>query len=258
MAASGRKYLLAVCMLTVSLVFFLFYPMITTSTVQVLAPCSNLCVDEAEPETCTKYLRADYSIQCDSPSHRQNYGWAMFCFLILGIGSPAVVMWQLRKRMAPIHHSSVRDKYRKRMHMYMRDNGQLNSDESDELRNEFSSAGVTIDEHNSMLVDLKAVYETARAAGTSANEYIAAENAIDPSSDPILLGISFFSISYKPQYYYWESIDLFRKLFVTSIVVYGSSCFCNSRSRALWWVLLSTILKNSIVPFHHAHAQVMC
>ena len=98
----------------------------------------------------------------------------------------------------------------------------------------------------------------AQAAGTSANEYIAAENAIDSSSDPILLGISFFSISYKPQYYYWESIDLFRKLFVTSIVVYGSSCFCNSRSRALWWVLLSTILKNSIVPFHHAYAQVMC
>jgi hypothetical protein len=33
-------------------------------------------------------------------------------------------------------------------------------------------------------------------------------------------GLSFYSKQYKPDYYYWETVDLYRKLFVTSIVVF--------------------------------------
>ena len=33
-------------------------------------------------------------------------------------------------------------------------------------------------------------------------------------------GLSFYSKQYKPDFYYWETVDLYRKLFVTSIVVF--------------------------------------
>lgn len=216
---SGRKKLVAVCILTVSLVFFLFYPLITTSTVQVLAPCHTLCVDAGSDVQCSKYLRADYSVDCESSKHKANYGWAMFCFIILGIGAPALVMWQLRRRMAPLHHRAIRSKYRKRMVMYVKDDGELDSNEKDELRTEFRTSGITLEEHDKLHLEVVAEYQASQAGGGDPSRFADPEDT-SMASDPILLGMSFFSTPYKPQYYYWETVDLMRKLFVTSIVVF--------------------------------------
>lgn len=192
---SPIKYLVAVCILTVSLVFFLFYPLITTSTVQVLAPCRKLCVDENNEATCTRYLRADYSIDCDTPKHRGSYGWAMFCFLVFGIGAPAVVLYHLRKRMGPLVEDYVRAKYRKRMFLYVKDDGDLDADEAEELRQEFAGSGVSIEEHNTIRDELHATYQTAHDTGKVA-EYTAPIADLTMGGDPILLGMSFFSTPY--------------------------------------------------------------
>lgn len=40
------------------------------------------------------------------------------------------------------------------------------------------------------------------------------------NASALMAGFSFYSKQYKPEYYYWETVDLYRKLFLTSMVVF--------------------------------------
>lgn len=136
----------------------------------------------------------------------------MVCFLLLGIAVPVAVMWQLRRRMAPLQYIAVREQYRMQMAMYTKDKS-LESNERDQLRKQFKGASITMEEHDQMLVEIIADFN-----GGGGSNAMKDGDLEEEATDPILLGMSFFS--YKPKYYYWESVDLIRKLLVTSIVVF--------------------------------------
>jgi hypothetical protein len=134
----------AVCISTGSFIYFLLYPAIAVSSVRVLAKCDEICRTD-DDDDCIPYLRADYSIRCDTDEHVNYKVAAGFAFVVYSVLFPAIIAVLL---------------YRGR------------------------------------------------------------QGAATTTESALMAGFSFYSKNYKPEYYYWEAVDLYRKLLVTSMVVF--------------------------------------
>jgi hypothetical protein len=70
---------------------FLLYSTVSTTVFQTFA-CDT--IDDSADFT-TSYLRADYSIQCDTPKHKAYKVYASFMVIIYPLGIPALYAWLL-------------------------------------------------------------------------------------------------------------------------------------------------------------------
>lgn len=81
--------------------------------------------------------------------------------------------------------------------MFYKNDGDLDDAEYALLRQEFEGSGITVNEHEAMLAKVKAEY-LAEKSGTPFPGGDETELDVSIGSDPILLGMSFFSTPYKP------------------------------------------------------------
>lgn len=65
-----------------------------------------------------------------------------------------------------------------------------------------------------------AFYSVAMPAVIAYLMYRGRKGATPTTSSALMAGLSFYSKNYKPEYYYWETVDLYRKLLITSMVVF--------------------------------------
>lgn len=77
--------------------FFLCYTSIAMACVNLLQPCHEICfeVDGTGQQDCKKFLRADYSIQCGTPTHHVHFVVAMFFLLLYNLAIPVWFIYTL-------------------------------------------------------------------------------------------------------------------------------------------------------------------
>ena len=102
---TGIRLLRAVCISTAALLYFLIYPTITVNSVRILAECHELCTDQGM-SNCTSYMRSDYSITCDTGIHTAYFSVAVITFVLVAIGTPALLAHFLWKNRADFLKSS--------------------------------------------------------------------------------------------------------------------------------------------------------
>lgn len=91
----GIRLLKAECISAAGLLFFFLYPSICVTCVQVLAECHTMCHD-SEGLDCKTYLRADYSLRCDTDEHGLYKIAAGIYFAIVGIMCPVALTMYIR------------------------------------------------------------------------------------------------------------------------------------------------------------------
>ena len=84
--------ILAFCISTVGLLWYIMYPIITVNVVRILTTCHELCTG---PSSCTSWMRSDYSIRCDDVRHRDYTAGAAAVFALVAIVSPLLLGYLL-------------------------------------------------------------------------------------------------------------------------------------------------------------------
>jgi hypothetical protein len=178
--ASKRLQLKATCFSTAALVYYMLFPTITVSSVRLLATCHDICSSN-DQNSCTPYLYADYSIQCDTDAHFTYRIIAGIAFSVYGLIMPAAIAVLLHQGQPERHDNDV------------------------------------------------------------------------PASlsTPLMAGLAFYSKQYKSGFYYWETIELYRKLFVTGIVVFIAEGTSAQISFGVLFAVLGLVLQFAYSPYVH-------
>jgi hypothetical protein len=101
--ALAKHYLVCLAMT------FLVYSTVSTTVFQTFA-CDPVD-DFAEKKVKTSYLRADYSVQCDTPEHNRYKAYAAFMVIIYPLGIPALygyLLWSNKHKLSSKIDASVR------------------------------------------------------------------------------------------------------------------------------------------------------
>lgn len=67
----------------------------------------------------------------------------------------------------------------------------------------------------------------------------------------LMAGFSFYTKQYKPGYYFWETVDLYRKLFVTSMVVFIADGTSMQVSFGIMFAVVGMVLQALYSPYIH-------
>lgn len=174
-----------------SMSFFLVYPNVCVSSIRLLAQCKELC---AATDDCTSFLPADFSVECGTSSHVVTKYFAA----IVGLGgfcivAPAVLAWTLWKN--EVHKQIPPTKIPKRPKATNEDSG----DSED--------------------VALKCCTAITGLCHSGDDEE---KPPITGPTEVWDVGLAFLYRSFKPSYFFWETVDLYRKLLITGIVTFIS------------------------------------
>ncbi|XP_048586482.1 uncharacterized protein LOC5518949 isoform X1 [Nematostella vectensis] len=167
------------CIRNICVFLFATYPTTCTKIIQILPPnCVQLCFESTHAH-CTSFLRSDYSVQCHT--HAYNIYWRVAAgWLVYPIGFPMVILILVWKY---IRQPQV-------------NRGQNNQGTEQDSLNDPQELGQLI-----------------------ANERVRA-NAIcyaQPRAEPsVRSGLTLFYENYKPECWYWEAVEMGRKLILTS------------------------------------------
>ena len=87
----------AICVSVIALLFSLVYPMMTVNSVQILSECHQVCTDFDHTD-CAHWMRADYSLDCDTSVHRGYMAVAGLVFAVVALGAPLALGFVLLKQ----------------------------------------------------------------------------------------------------------------------------------------------------------------
>ena len=201
--------------------------------------CKRFCIDENE-EVCVYRLRSDYSIDCETTEH-DNFTTGAYVALIYVIGFPFCVLFVLKRNVN--RKTASHDPFDI-------DNQPLCTEESENSTNTFHGESQTIDINDTNNDNSNDIEETRddnlqrqprdetqpRNVDIHDSNYNTFENEMptpdeegtnnDNEGDWSLqypLYIRFLIGSYKKKYFYWEIVELCRKVLQTVLVVlYGT------------------------------------
>ncbi|XP_072036411.1 uncharacterized protein [Amphiura filiformis] len=220
----------AKCYFAVVVLLFITFPSICQVILGLMPPaCDEFCL-VANRTNCTynvSKLRSDYAINCNSPTH-MNYQMAAYICLIYVVGFPISTFFLIKTHVSTTGKCSV----------------QTRSTQTTKECGERSTASTITEDERSLNSDGNVQRELLSISGQPSNdeEEDDENNAIDgetlsesdrlndplldrvvpsPNSDP--LHIRFLCENYKPKYWFWEIIELSRKLVQTSLVVLWGS-----------------------------------
>ncbi|XP_072035441.1 uncharacterized protein [Amphiura filiformis] len=220
----------AKCYFAVVVLLFITFPSVCQVIFELMPPaCDNFCL-VANGTDCTysvTKLRSDYTINCNSPKH-VHFQMAAYIGLIYVVGFPITTFFLIKIHFSTTEKSNVQDRSTHRTDecgessntsTIMEDERSLNS-EANAQRELLSINGQPPndedeeDENNN--IDEETLSESDRSNASLLNRVIPS-----PNSDP--LHIRFLCENYKPEYWYWEIVELSRKLVQTSLVVLWGS-----------------------------------
>lgn len=209
----------AVAISWASMSFFLVYPNVCVSSIRLLAQCKELCADGTDD--CTSYLPADFSVECGTPNHTATKYFAA----ILGLGgfcivAPAVLAWTLWKN--EVHKQIPPMKIPTRPKA-------TNEDSSDDA----------------------AVKCCTAITGLCHSGDDEDKPPITGPSEVWDVGLAFLYRSFKPSYFFWESVDLYRKLLITGIVTFISPGTITQICVGIIFASGSWALESYVSPYQH-------
>ena len=250
------------CYLFLVLMLFITYLSLCDVILALMpAACQEFCIDQNNAY-CTERLRSDYSIDCLTQTHR-SYTLAAYVSLLYVLGFPLCLFILLFKtfRYGPkrrqLHDSS--DEANPLINI--NENGNSNMDTENHLQRvqnvllisqeeREETGGVTFEEDTPSLDHLSPTDESfdeddninmdsetlllheerEETESVGYEEDISSRDHLSPADDERVkdtkypLYVHFLCENYKPEYWYWEIVELSRKLLQTSLVVlYGSA-----------------------------------
>jgi hypothetical protein len=169
---------------------FLIYSTVSTSLIQTFA-CDSID-DHVQPPM--RYLRADYSIQCDTPQHTDYRIYAGCMAGLYVLGTPLLYLTLLLRRRQHFKNLST--------------SAAANSSAA------LTSMMLT-DQSSSKRLRFRVSSRTA-AADTSANS----RSTLAVLPDQSLNSTKFLWKSYRPELFYWEIVECGRRLLLTGGIVF--------------------------------------
>ncbi len=216
------------CFFAVIVVLFITFPSVCEVILGFMPPaCDSFCLYRNGTGTClhsVSKLRSDYGIDCSNPKYL-HYQIASYVSLIYVVGFPACTLFLIKR-----HFTTSNEK------IHVNEEGCLHRSENND-HSEDSSASMTEDnggnEEDNARRELTQIGDESREdseddGDEDNNNRLDNDNTmlIDgerPSADPDPMFVRFLCENYKPTYWYWEIVELTRKLLQTSIVILWGS-----------------------------------
>ena len=206
------------CYMYILLLLFITYPSICNVTLALLPPgCDEFCLDE-QGDYCVRKLRTDYSIDCDTQQHTF-FTYAAYSSLVYVIGFPTLLLILLY-----IHYSRGKDDV-----PHVCDNNSeliiskgnlvdfsLEPDDDECLNINADLYGPNSDLEVSQcddepLLDIR--------MNTTEDKY----RTKNVERETFPLWLRFLCENYRDEFWFWEILELLRKILQTALVVlYGS------------------------------------
>ena len=165
-----------------STVIFLFsiYPIISKRILQLLPfSCDKICYDNASKH-CPSFIKIDYSLKCLASSAKTWLLYVVYTCILIPIGFPMFLLFSLL----------LLFRVRKHKEFYT----MMNADEYKESR----------DDQQALLQEVEEIRYTTN-------------HAVD-SNGTTRFALKFLYENYKAFYWYWEVIEMYRKLLLTSVL----------------------------------------
>ena len=202
------------CFRSTMIFFFSSYPITSKRIIQLLPfSCHNICFDSTSKH-CLSFIKADYSLKCLPSNEGHWLLYVVYVSTIIPFGFPVLLLLRLyltfrvRKHQKP----KVIDGY-----------VAINADEKD------------LGENNAHIYRL------------DENENKQAKEDTISNNTATHLSFRFLYENYKPSCWYWEVIEMYRKLFLTAVLP-----ILASESNIL---LAVTIILSSLFAVLHAYAK---
>lgn len=198
---------------------FLWYPYASTTILQTFRCDDKFRRDSGEPTNSAYrghvYLESDYSIRCTWRSYKRFRVYAIASIAGVIVGIPLIfflVLWRLRERINPPNVDRLVSSIERGLTFSMRSCFDADSDRFANLR---LKARAYRDIRRAVDVLAPSTkLKVAPALQRIANEIVMEHNVLDPGCSHL----RFLYIDYNPQYYYFESVDLIRRLVLTAVV----------------------------------------
>ncbi|XP_072024110.1 uncharacterized protein [Amphiura filiformis] len=181
--------------------------------------CQEFCVDENNTY-CTERLRSDYSIDCETKKHK-DYTKASYFALLYIVGYPLIIFIVIFK-MSPRRLRVIRE------HQELEDDSESNCTEESIVVEDEEETGNnnSIENHSEELHDPAVQNEDIENLESDETHGVREENVHPRMNNQTLeypLYIRFLCAMYKPEYWYWDIVELSRKVVQTSLIVlFGS------------------------------------
>ena len=260
------------CYLFTIVVLFITYPSVCSVTLALLPPgCEHYYLDEKNEHQIQR-LRADFSIDCDTDEHRR-YTFMAYAAIAYIVGFPCLLfllLWKHRKDIYQMKKmkgcSDCRDKC-------VQTDKEFENEMNDDIQpNDISHCGSnavgTVNEndfvkdgnpnYNNIQQDQDDAYQSRYVINSAIdnNEYDYLEDH-NSSSTSLYLTLSeengfpvwllFLCENYKAEFWYWEIIELTRKLLqITLLTMFGSD---NS------WYLAITVAVSVVYITSHSYCK---
>ncbi|XP_072014036.1 uncharacterized protein [Amphiura filiformis] len=216
------------CYFFVVLMLFISY-LSLCSVILSLMPvaCQEFCVDENN-NYCLQRLRSDYSIDCQTQKHK-NYVTTAYVSLLFVIGYPVclfVLIYRRRPKLCQ-ENADINDEFVDRPH-----SGDVNSalaEGSEDTGNVMNEGTIQVldtepllhAEQHDLQLNPEDIEDVQGEHMEDINEDLQDDKIDGYSKYPLY--VQFLCENYKPEYWYWEILELSRKVLQTSLVVlYGS------------------------------------
>ncbi len=231
------KGIRAKCYFVVVILLFITFPSICEVITGLMPPaCDIFCLNDNCTQSVTK-LRTDYAIDCKSPTH-MHFQYAAYTCLIYVIGFPVCTLLLIKKHLPKTGLSDLQNNQNTQntcqCHEPENERNEAAPSQVQEERSTELAEGGTLQEEllsiNSLTSNGADDEETANAGSdedtvSDSNESDVAlvhrTSAPSPNNEPLF--IRFLCENYKPEYWFWEIVELSRKLLQTSLVVLWGS-----------------------------------
>ena len=256
------------CYLFTIVVLFITYPSVCSVTLQLLPPgCEHYYLDEKNEHQIQR-LRADYSIDCDTEKHRR-YTYMAYAAIVYIIGFPFVLfllLWKHRKDIYEMKKikgcSDHRDKcvqtpdeFQNETHDDIQQDDTSCQSLSFEIIDNNNDIVEEDDQNNNIQQDHNDVYQRRDIinSASNSNEFDRLKdnntslNLKLSEKDGFPVWLLFLCENYKAEFWYWEIIELTRKLLqITLLTMFGSD---NS------WYLAVTVAVSMVYLTSHSYCK---
>ena len=201
------------CFRSTMIFFFSSYPITSKRIIQLLPfSCHNICFDSTSKH-CLSFIKTDYSLKCLPSNEGHWLLYVVYVFMIIPFGFPVLLLLRLYLifRVPKHQKQNVIDRY-----------VAINADVNDLGENDAHIYWLDENENRQ-----------------------AREDVISNTSTH--LSFRFLYENYKPSCWYWEVIEMYRKLFLTAVLP-----ILASESKIL---LAVTIILSSLFAVLHAYAK---
>ena len=258
------------CYLFTIVALFITYPSVCSVTLALLPPgCEHFYLDEKN-EYQIQRLRADYSIDCDTEKHRR-YTKMAYTAIVYIIGFPCVLFLLLWKHRKDIYEMKKMKGCSDRLDKYVQTIEDFENETNDDVQaNEVSHCGSSAEHthnendfiedgnpnNNSIQQDQDDTYQNCYAVNSTIDnndyDYLEDDNSTSVNltlseKDGFPVWLLFLCENYKAEFWYWEIIELTRKLLqITLLTMFGSD---NS------WYLAITVAVSVVYITSHSYCK---